>query len=63
MTTDTDKQSGFEPDDVAASCTSYDHNPPTMLYIPPGQRYRHVCPACGAVTLLRPHNFTFGSQA
>ncbi len=49
----TDKP-GFEPiPGYAEPCRDPSHQPPTMLYIPPGQQYRHVCPTCGAVVILR----------
>lgn len=44
------KKSGFEPAPdswVKEPCLNSEHNPPSMLYIPPGQVYRHVCPGCG----------------
>ena len=33
-------------------CSHYAHNPPSHLYIPPGQGYRHICPGCGHVTVM-----------
>lgn len=33
-------------------CRSPYHDPPMHLYIPPGKRYRHVCPACGKETVI-----------
>lgn len=34
------------------ACTSAYHNPPTHLYIPPGQTYTHVCPGCGTTQTI-----------
>lgn len=46
--------SGFEPLDTdLIPCLDPSHPPPTHLYIPPGQQYRHVCPRCGCETILR----------
>ena len=28
-------------------CIHPGHQPPTHLYIPPGETYEHECPACG----------------
>lgn len=33
-------------------CACPQHNPPTMLYVPYGQVYKHICPSCGEVTIL-----------
>lgn len=43
-------------------CMSPEHNPPTHLYIPPGESYTHVCPACGKETVLRSPNITFSDE-
>jgi len=32
-------------------CLSPDHNPPTMIVLPPG-KYIHKCPDCGKTTTL-----------
>jgi hypothetical protein len=53
----TPKKGGFEPlepSEFAEPCISPSHNPPTHLYIPPGQQYRHVCPCCGMEVVMRP---------
>ena len=48
------RKSGFEDDPGAIEpCLHPEHNPPTHLCIPAGKVYRHVCPACGAVQVLR----------
>jgi hypothetical protein len=56
-----DKKGGFEPLEKSEwePCISPGHNPPTHLYIPPGQQYRHVCPCCGAETVMRPTQITW----
>ena len=51
-------QSGFEDDNLPedsryAICNHPGHQPPQHLYVPPGKKYRHVCPGCGKVTYLR----------
>ena len=45
-------KSGFEPIPGYKICMHPGHNPPTHLYIPPGQQYRHVCPGCGAEVVM-----------
>lgn len=54
--TSKERVSGFEPipeHEMQKPCTGGEHNPPTHLWIPPGQQYRHICPACGHETILR----------
>jgi hypothetical protein len=34
-------------------CLSPSHNPPTHLYIPAGEVYRHYCKSCGAEFIIR----------
>lgn len=36
-----------------APCMDCEHNPPSMLYIPPGEVWEHVCPSCGKRTIMR----------
>lgn len=44
-------KSGLEPiPGYVQSCSSVYHAPPA-IQVPAGQRYRHVCPRCGEVTL------------
>lgn len=52
---DEEPGSGFE--DIpgwekGGDCMHRGHEPPNMLYVPPGKRYRHVCPGCGKVTYI-----------
>jgi len=49
-----EKKSGFEDIPVQEQCRHPEHNPPTHLYIPPGKRYRHVCPGCGQERVIQP---------
>lgn len=51
-------KSGFEPDPESQSepCRDPGHEAPTHLYVPAGQRYRHVCPGCGRMVFLYPAN-------
>ena len=51
---ETVRKSGFEPDPRPKVCTDPNHGPPTMLVVPLGQRYRHVCQRCGATSYLYP---------
>ena len=45
---------GFEPiPGYQRPCCHPEHKPPMHLWIPPGQQYRHVCPACGMVVIIR----------
>lgn len=37
----------------AKVCRHRGHEPPTMIYIPPGQTRKHVCPACGKETIMK----------
>lgn len=49
--------SGFEPIPggwLREKCRHPEHEPPGMICIPQGQQYRHVCPGCGATTIMRP---------
>jgi len=49
-------ESGFEPLDGAweKKCNHLEHEPPMHICIPAGQQYRHVCPGCGKMNILRP---------
>lgn len=42
-------------DDFYIPCTSPEHNPPSMIVIPPGSKLVHTCPRCGQVTTIRPN--------
>lgn len=35
-------------------CRDPRHNPPAMIVIPKGKKYRHICPSCGEVYYLYP---------
>jgi len=54
------KESGFFdlPKMYTDACRHREHNPPGHMVIPRGQGYRHVCPGCGAVRILMPHQIT-----
>lgn len=43
---------GFFDVPPVAGCRHPEHAAPRMLHIPAGKGYRHVCPACGAVSVL-----------
>lgn len=60
------EESGLEPDPLyedkdkssiwiskVRECRSPEHDPPGHLVIPQGQQYRHVCPHCGEVRIIR----------
>lgn len=38
-------------------CQDPSHNPPNMIYIPPGKRLRHKCPTCGQESILYSKTF------
>ena len=59
------KKSGFEDDDSAwlKGRRDPEHSPPMMLYIPPGQQYRHVCRSCGAESVMHGAGFTLNSAS
>lgn len=53
------EKSGMEPiPDWKEPCRNPSHQPPNMICIPAGQQYRHVCPGCGKVAILRGSNVT-----
>ncbi len=52
------KRGGFEPVERIRGCRSMDHNPPSHLYIPAGQQYRHICSGCGRETVLQSPDVT-----
>lgn len=54
-----DKYCGFYDLPKTVTCTHPEHTPPTMLYIPQGKGYRHVCPSCGKVSNLVPPQISF----
>lgn len=54
------QKSGFEDiPEYAKPCRSPGHEPPSAMVIPYGKQYRHVCPDCGAVAILRNVEVTF----
>jgi len=53
--------SGFEDDPRTPHCVHPEHQPPSLLYIPPGKIYRHVCPACGYTVRLRGSSVTMAA--
>jgi hypothetical protein len=46
------KHDYFEDMPVQERCRHPEHEPPNMLVIPAGKRYRHVCPGCGRETII-----------
>src|SRR5262249_55913410 len=48
------KKSGFFDLPKNTRCTHREHNPPGHICIPQEKGYRHVCPACGAESILTP---------
>lgn len=36
-------------------CKDPEHHPPTMIHIPIGKEYVHICPSCGNQQILRSH--------
>lgn len=47
-----ERDSGFEPIEINRICTDREHDGPNMLYVPPGQIYKHVCRSCGNVVRI-----------
>jgi hypothetical protein len=41
------------------TCKHPEHKPPMHINIPQGKGYRHVCPACGAESVLIPPQITY----
>jgi len=39
-------------------CQSPQHNPPSMIVIPPGQTLVHICPSCGYKFEIQSSNIT-----
>lgn len=39
-------------------CYDRNHNPPNMMVIPSGHHYKHTCPSCGEVSILRPSMYS-----
>lgn len=35
-------------------CLDSEHNPPSMIVIPPGHHLEHTCPSCGKVATVYP---------
>jgi hypothetical protein len=55
-------KSGMEPiPDYQPPCCNPGHQPPTHLYIPPGQQYRHICPSCGFTVVIRGNNVSYST--
>ena len=38
-------------------CQHPEHSPPSMLHVPNGQGYRHICPKCGNISILTSLSF------
>lgn len=41
-------------------CRHLEHNPPSMMVIPQGHVYRHVCPGCKTEVILHPTEVYLG---
>ncbi len=39
-------------------CSHPEHHPPAHICIPQGMQYRHICPGCGAESVIRPTQVT-----
>lgn len=55
---DDNEKSGFFDLPEDKTCRDKQHNPPGHMVIPKGKGYRHICPACGHVTLIVPSQIT-----
>jgi hypothetical protein len=50
-----ERKGGLEPiPNFKQPCRDPSHNPPTHMHIPQGMQYRHICPGCGAETVIQP---------
>lgn len=47
-----------EPAGIFPQCDDPNHIAVAPAAIPPGHRYRHICPKCGAQTLFYPFQWT-----
>jgi hypothetical protein len=47
------EKSSFFDLNKAETCLHPEHDPPMHLYIPPGKGYKHVCPNCGKVSIIK----------
>jgi len=46
-------------DHSCKECTHPEHNPPTLIHIPPGKKLVWECPACGHKTIIIPPQITY----
>ena len=38
-------------------CQDAEHQPPSMIHVPEGKRYRHNCPKCGTTQYIYPNGY------
>lgn len=50
---DQEKQSGFFDLDKNTICTNQQHDPPNHLLVPAGKGYKHICPGCGDIKIIK----------
>jgi DNA repair exonuclease SbcCD ATPase subunit len=50
---------GFFDLEKSNQCTHRSHRPPMHLHIPQGKGYKHICPNCGAQTILIPPQISY----
>jgi hypothetical protein len=53
------KKDGFFDLEKSKQCKHPSHKPPMHLHIPQGKGYRHICPNCGAETILIPPQISY----
>ena len=58
MKTAKEKSGFFDLHTEKKICNNPDHKVPTGISIPKGKGYKHVCPACGEVTIVTPSQTT-----
>jgi hypothetical protein len=60
-----DKKSGFFDLEIEKTnqCKHPEHFPPTMIHIPQGKGFRHICPKCGHETVIIPQQISWGALA
>ena len=63
-----DNESGFEDypafpwQESRTQCPDSRHDPPGMMVVPDGKRYKHTCPTCGKVSYIYPSEARLGKN-
>lgn len=52
--------SGYEEDETPeVICWHPQHNPPQLQPLPDRMKYRHICPRCKNILIIRAHNLIY----